>query len=98
MGGMEFANLETETEYSVNGFTSAWKFTQPNRVAVARDTHENAAPIREIAKFQVLMWVPQPAVSGSGIKAVELPQCIWTRISHRQITPSLESLDQRTIL
>jgi len=51
MGGMEFANLEAETEYSVNCFTSAWKFTQPNRVAVACDAHENAAPIWEIAEF-----------------------------------------------
>ena len=58
MGDMEFANLEAETEYSVNCFTSAWKFTQPNRVAVAGDAHENAAPVWEIAEFQVLMSVP----------------------------------------
>ena len=51
MDGMEFANLEAETNYSVNCFTSAWKFSQPNRVAVARDAHEDAAPICEIAEF-----------------------------------------------
>jgi len=56
-------------------------------VAVAYDAHENAVPIWEIAEFLVLMWLPQPALSGSGIKPVEPPQCIWTRISHRQITP-----------
>ena len=51
VGRMEFSYFEAETEYSVNCFTSACELTQPNRVAVARDAHENAAPIWEIAEF-----------------------------------------------
>jgi hypothetical protein len=94
VGGTEFTNPEAEAHHSVNCCAPILKFAQPNRVAVACDAHQNAAAIREIAEFQILMWVSQPACTRSGVQPVELPQRIWIFVNHRKSRLSNCALDQ----
>ena len=51
MGRLELANCKAEFQYSVNCGSSALELTQLDRVGIARDAHQKATPIGQVAKI-----------------------------------------------